>query len=62
MSEDLIDHPLIGDSGILQPEGHYLITVSPSVNDEGYLLFIFGIHPDLIVSGEGIHERHKLES
>ena len=61
-SEDLIDHPLISSFGILQPEGHYFITVGPSIGDEGYLVFIFGCHPDLIISEKGIHERHESES
>ena len=62
VSKDLIDHPLVGGSGILQSKGHCLITISPPVSDEGYLFFVFGCHPDLIVSREGIHERHEPES
>ena len=41
VGEDLIDHPLVDGSGILQPEGHYFVIVSPPVSDEGYLLFVF---------------------
>ena len=62
VSEDLIDHPLIGGSDVLQPEGHYFITVSPSIGDEGYFVFSIGCHPDLIIFEKGIHEGHEPES
>ena len=61
VNEDLIDHPLISSSSIFQLEGHYFIAVSPSVSDEGCFLFVFWCHLDLIVTREGIHERHQPE-
>ena len=45
-----INHPLVGSSSILQPEGYYLVAVSPPINDEGYFFFVFWCHPDLIVT------------
>ena len=59
--KNFIDHPLVGSSSILQPEGHYLVAVSPSVNHEGYFFFIFLCHSDLIVTQEGIYKRHQLK-
>ena len=62
MSEDLIDHPLVGGSGILQPEGHYLVMVSPPISDEGCLFFIFGCHVNLVVAAKSVHEGKHLAS
>ena len=56
--ENFVHHPLIGGIDIFQPEGYYFITVSPSVGDEARLFLIFHGHSDLIISQEGIHERH----
>ena len=41
VGKDLIDHPLVSSSGIPQPKGHYFVAISPPVNDEGCLFFIF---------------------
>ena len=54
--EHLVHQPLVGDSYVLQYEGHHSITVGSLPNDELGLLLVAGVHTDMIVAREGVHE------
>ena len=54
--ECLVDEPLIGCPGILQPEGHDPIAIQPPISDKCYLFLIVRCHCDLVISEESIHE------
>jgi hypothetical protein len=49
--------PLIGGSGVLEPEGHRHVAVYPVRGDEGRLVFVFYLQSYLIISGVGVEER-----
>ncbi|PKA60576.1 hypothetical protein AXF42_Ash019469 [Apostasia shenzhenica] len=49
-----VNHVLIDGTGILEAEGHDVITICTEVGDESSFLFIFFSHPDLMVPGESI--------
>jgi hypothetical protein len=52
--------PLIGGSGVLEPEGHCHVAVYPMWGDECCLVFVFDLQLYLVVSGVGIEEREAL--
>ena len=54
--EHSIDKSLVSSTRILETERHYLVAIRSTVGDECGLLAIVGIHHDLIVPGEGVHE------
>ena len=58
--EDPVDQPLESGTGILQAEGHHLVTIQTFVGDKGRLLLILRIHSNLVVAGESIHETQQL--
>ena len=60
--EDLVDHLLEGGSCVLESKGHYLITVNSLTFCEGYLIFIWWVHPDLIIAGVRVYEAKELVS
>ena len=57
--EDLIDHPLEGDFGILQLEGYHSLAVDGAANGEGHLVLIWWMLLDLIIFRIGIHEAEE---
>ncbi|PKU85929.1 hypothetical protein MA16_Dca001760 [Dendrobium catenatum] len=58
--ENLIHEALVSCSSILEPEGHYPITVQSSVCLKYCCFLISRIHLDLIVTRVGIHETQHL--
>jgi hypothetical protein len=52
--------PLIGGSGVLEPEGHRHVAVHPVWGDERRLVFVFYLQPYLVVPGVGVEERKAL--
>ncbi|KAI5321605.1 hypothetical protein L3X38_030676 [Prunus dulcis] len=58
--ENFIHEPLVGCSDVLQPKGHYLVAVSPSLDDEKGLRLVILVHQDLIIAGVGVHEAEQL--
>ena len=59
LGEDLLHQTLIGGPGILQTEGHNLITVEATIGDECSVLFVAMVHWDLIIPRVGIHEAQE---
>jgi len=49
IAEDCIHCPLIGRSGVLQPEGHHNVAVYPQGCSERSMLLVVGKHLNLIV-------------
>ena len=62
VSKNVLHSPLIGSTSILQPERHHCVTVDTDRTVKSYFFFIFGRHPDLVVSDEGVHEVEQSES
>ncbi|KAI5323668.1 hypothetical protein L3X38_032740 [Prunus dulcis] len=58
--EDFIHEPLVGCSGVLQPKGHDLVAVGPSLNDERSFCLVVLMHYDLVIARVGIHEAEQL--
>ena len=56
--ENLVGHPLESCSYVLQSERHHHVAVDPSVGDEHHLVFVLGMHLDLVVPGVGVHEAY----
>ena len=54
--EDLVYHPLEGGPCVLESEGHHLVAVDSLISSEGYLVFIWWVHLDLIIPEIGVHE------
>jgi hypothetical protein len=48
--------PLIGGSGVLEPEGHRHVAVYPVRVDEDRLVFVFYLQSYLIIPGVGVEE------
>ena len=57
--EDPVHQPLVGSSCIFQSKGHYSIAIDPLPRDERGLFLVVGIHADLVVAGESIHEAEE---
>ncbi|KAI5324121.1 hypothetical protein L3X38_033194 [Prunus dulcis] len=58
--KDLIHEPLVGCSGVLQPKGHDLVAVGPSLDDERDLRLVILMHQDLMIARVGVHEAEQL--
>jgi hypothetical protein len=54
--------PLIGGSGVLQPEGHRHVAIYPVRGDERHLVFVFYLQPYLIIPRVGVEERKAFAS
>jgi hypothetical protein len=54
--------PLIGGSGVLEPEGHHHVAIYPVRGDECRLVFVFYFQPYLIIPRVGVEERKALAS
>jgi hypothetical protein len=52
--------PLIGGSGVLEPEGHCHVAVHPMWGDERCLVFVFDFQLYLVISRVGVKERKAL--
>ena len=49
-TEHHVDQLLISGFCILQPKGHYFVTVKPLISDESSLLLVFFGHLDLVIA------------
>ncbi|CAL2237870.1 unnamed protein product [Prunus armeniaca] len=58
--ENFVHEPLVGCSGVLQPKGHDLVAVGPSLDDERGLHLVIIVHHNLIIAGVSIHEAEQL--
>ncbi|CAL9000815.1 unnamed protein product, partial [Prunus brigantina] len=58
--DDFIHEPLIGCSNVLQPKGHDLVAVGPSLDDERSFRLVILVHQDLVIAGVGVHEAEQL--
>ena len=54
--EHPVHEPLVGSSCVLEPKGHHTIAIGPLPCDECGLFLVVGIHADLVVAEESIHE------
>ena len=57
--EHTVHESLVSCAGVFEAEGHYPVAIGPAISNERSLLAIVGIHQNLIVTREGIHERQK---
>ena len=57
--EHTVDESLVSCASILKTERHHPVAVSAAVSYEYGFLLIVGVHYDLIVPGECVHERQK---
>ena len=48
--EHTVDHPLEGDSGIIQSEGHDLVAEDSSTTYESSVVLVGQVHLDLVVA------------
>ena len=51
--------PLGGGSCVLQSKGHDSITIGSLTSDKRGLLLVAGVHTDLVVAREGVHEAEE---
>ena len=54
--EDLVYHPLEGDSCVLEFEGYHLVAVNSPTRGEACLIFIWRVDFNLIIIEIGVHE------
>lgn len=55
-----VHQSLIGETGVLQAEGHNFVEVdAPGCHELGFLLVV-RVNEDLIIPGESIHEANQL--
>ena len=55
--EHTVHESLVSCAGVFEAEGHYLVAISSAISNERSFLAIVGIHHNLIVTRDGIHER-----
>lgn len=56
----VVDQFLISGLSVLQSKRHGLITIQTLLSDEGCVLFVPGMHGDLMIPLKGIHEAQQL--
>ena len=47
-------------SYVFQPKRHHLIAIHPLSDHKGGLLLVAGVHPDMVVARESVHEAKEL--
>ena len=55
----VVNQALAGCPYVLETERHHLVVVGSLVDNEGCLLFITGVHTDLIITEISVHERKE---
>lgn len=58
----MVDHALKRCYGVFNAEGHHFVAINAPICDDGCLVFVWGIHHDLVVAGVRIHNAQQLIS